>query len=168
MKKVYGVLDLTDWVAQIPVGRATMRVQFAGGALTSYGVTPAEYATDNRFIQTAIEQSIYYKEGRIKLLYTIGQPAEDEQRASERSPETTQSLEFLEDVDESPDGDEVQEQDEQKAQGLMPVAANCLQDAQDYLQDNFGIKSYKVRTKADAQRLASENGIVFTGPGFDD
>lgn len=78
MKKItYGAPRLLDWVAQIKAGAATVKVHFTGGALTSYGVTPAEYTTDNPFIQKVIEQSRYYKEGRIILLRKteIAEPA---------------------------------------------------------------------------------------------
>ena len=69
MEKItYGAPRLVDWVAQIKAGAATVRVHFTGGALTSYGVTPAEYTTANPFIQKVIEQSTYFKEGRIILL----------------------------------------------------------------------------------------------------
>lgn len=58
MEKItYGAPRLVDWVAQIKAGAATVRVHFTGGALTSYGVTPAEYTTANPFIQKVIEQS---------------------------------------------------------------------------------------------------------------
>ena len=69
MEKItYGAPRLVDWVAQIKAGAATVRVHFTGGALTSYGVTPAEYTTANPFIQKVIEQSKYFKEGRITKL----------------------------------------------------------------------------------------------------
>ena len=49
MKKItYGAPNLVDWVAQIKAGAATVRVHFTGGALTSYGVTPAEYSESDR------------------------------------------------------------------------------------------------------------------------
>ena len=42
MEKItYGAPRLVDWVAQIKAGAATVSVHFTGGALTSYGVTPA-------------------------------------------------------------------------------------------------------------------------------
>ena len=69
MEKItYGAPRLVDWVAQIKTGAATVRVHFAGGALTSYGVTPAEYTTSNPFIQKVIENSNYFKEGRIIVM----------------------------------------------------------------------------------------------------
>lgn len=79
MEKItYGAPRLVDWVAQIKAGAATVKVHFTGGAMTSYGVTPAEYTTANLFIQKVIEQSKYFKEGRIiKLRSTtvIPEPA---------------------------------------------------------------------------------------------
>lgn len=75
MEKItYGAPRLVDWVAQIKAGAATVRVHFTGGALTSYGVTPAEYTTTNPFIQKVIEQSCYFKEGRIILLRRTAMP----------------------------------------------------------------------------------------------
>ena len=65
MEKItYGAPRLVDWVAQIKVGAASVRVHFTGGALTSYGVTPAEFTTSNPFIQKVIENSSYFKEDR--------------------------------------------------------------------------------------------------------
>ena len=52
MEKItYGAPRLIDWVAQIKVGAATVRVHFTGGALTSYGVTHAEFSTSDPFLQ---------------------------------------------------------------------------------------------------------------------
>ena len=69
MEKItYGVPGLVDWIAEIKAGAATLRVHFSGGALTTYGVTPAEYTTANPFIQKVIEQSSEFKNGRIITL----------------------------------------------------------------------------------------------------
>ena len=72
MEKVtYGAPQYMDWVAQIKAGAATVTVHFTGGALTVYGVTPAQYTTTNPFIQKAIEMSSYFKEGRITLISRV-------------------------------------------------------------------------------------------------
>lgn len=74
MKKVtYGVVGLIDWKAKIPVGRARISVHFTGGALTKYGVTPAEFTTANPMMQRIIEDSAYYRSGRITVLRTVGE-----------------------------------------------------------------------------------------------
>lgn len=66
--KTYGVCGLMDWTTNIKVGKGAVAVHFTGGALTAYGVTPAKYATANPFFQTVIENSEYYKSGRIQLI----------------------------------------------------------------------------------------------------
>lgn len=89
MEKItYGAPRLVDWVAQIKAGAATVRVHFTGGALTSYGVTPAEYTTANPFIQKVIEQSTYFKEGRIILLRRTALPDVAKPKAPAPKPQT--------------------------------------------------------------------------------
>ena len=51
--------------------------------------------------------------------------------------------------------------------GLTKVEVTCLPDAQAYIQENFNISSYKVRSYETAQRIAAEHGFEFTGGKFD-
>lgn len=193
MEKItYGAPRLVDWVAQIKAGAATVRVHFTGGALTSYGVTPAEYTTANPFIQKVIENSTYYKEGRIILLRKT--EIADTRQPKPRKPkaEAAQQTESTPRPNAESKSDEVQtpaiaatpvvdteqeqsiggptaEADENKTEstGLKNVEVTCLQDAQAYLQENFNISSYKVRSYESAQRAAEEHGVQFTGAKFD-
>lgn len=210
-KRTYGAPRLVDWVAQIKAGAATVRVHFTGGALTSYGVTPAEYTTASPFIQKVIEQSRYYKEGRIILLRKteIDEPSKptkvkkvkpqqprqqvpEEADSTHEAPATPQPTEALvpkkqeetrssveagtetivnHTTDENPDEDEQQSETvtdvAEATDGLTKVEVSCLQDAQAYLQEQFNIASYKVRSYDAAQRAASEHGVVFVGAKFD-
>lgn len=68
MKKTYGVSGMMEWHALIPAGRATVRVPFTGGTVTGYGVSPATFSTENKDVMRLIEDSHYYKSGRIFLL----------------------------------------------------------------------------------------------------
>lgn len=203
-KRTYGAPRLVDWVAQIKAGAATVRVHFTGGALTSYGVTPAEYTTDSPFIQKVIEQSRYYKEGRIILLRKteIAEPAKptkakkvkpqqprqqvpEEPGSTHGAPvtpkptetpapkeqEETQSpadtcTETVENSTEDEQQAEKVSDDTEAADNLNKVEVSCLQDAQAYLQEQFNIASYKVRSYDAAQRAASEHGVVFVGAKF--
>lgn len=70
-KKTYGVSGLIDWQAQIKAGKASLIITFTGGGLTSYGVTPAQYTTENILYQKVIENSKEFKNGKIKLLRSI-------------------------------------------------------------------------------------------------
>lgn len=57
-----------EWNALIPVGRSTLRVRFSGGSATGYGVSPATFATDNRAVQRVIEESSFFRNGKIYVL----------------------------------------------------------------------------------------------------
>lgn len=167
MEKItYGAPRLVDWVAQIKAGAATVKVHFTGGALTAYGVTPAEYTTACPFIQKVIENSSYFKEGRITVLRrsTIKEPKE---LASKAKPAPL--LKVDEPVAETPRLAEtpVEVEVQETTANLTKVEATCLQDAQAYLQEEFNISSYKVRSYEAAQRAAAEHGIQFTGAKFD-
>lgn len=67
-KRVYGVEGMMEWNALIPAGRSTLRVHFSGGTISGYGVTPARYETDNVAICHLIENSFWYKIGKIRRL----------------------------------------------------------------------------------------------------
>lgn len=188
MEKItYGAPRLVDWVAQIKVGAASVRVHFTGGALTSYGVTPAEYTTANPFIQKVIENSSYFKEGRITKLRTTKLPDASKPKAKPKAVNAPQSTpvpqpKVEEPVAETPapapveieaqeatepePATEVQTEETETA-GLTKVEVTCLPDAQAYLQENFNISSYKIRSCEAAQRAAAEHGIQFTGAKFD-
>lgn len=192
MEKItYGAPRLVDWVAQIKVGAASVRVHFTGGALTSYGVTPAEFTTSNPFIQKVIENSSYFKEGRIivQRRAKIEEPQKPAPKAKPKAqpapqPAPAPQPKAEEPVAEAPaptpapveaEAQEAAEPDpaaeaqaeEAEANGITKVPVTCLPDAQAYLQENFNISSYKVRSCEIAQKIAAEHGIQFTGGKFD-
>lgn len=181
-KVTYGAPRLVDWVAQIKAGAATVRVHFTGGALTQYGVTPAEYTTENPFIQKVIEKSVYFKEGRIIVLRRaeISTPPMPTKPAKSKSktvpapkaagvePVAEKPFEAGHEVEEQTVEEAAEESDAESAtDNYKVVEASCLQDAQAYLQEKFNIASYKVRTYDAAQRAAAEHGVRFAGAKFD-
>lgn len=54
----------------IPFAGGNIRVDFTHGSLSTAGVTPAKYKTNNVLIQKAIEGSVKFKKGIIKLIET--------------------------------------------------------------------------------------------------
>lgn len=194
MEKItYGAPRLVDWVAQIKVGAASVIVHFTGGALTSYGVTPAEFTTSDPFIQKVIENSSYFKEGRIIVQRRAeieerqkpapkakpkAQPAVHQQpgpapqpKAEENNvePHTPTPTPVEAEAKESAEPEPIAEAqaEETATAGLTKVEVTCLPDAQAYIQENFNISSYKVRSYETAQRIAAEHGVEFTGGKFD-
>lgn len=159
MEKItYGAPRLVDWVAQIKIGGGSVSVHFTGGALTSYGVTPAEYTTSNPFIQKVIENSSYFKEGRIivQRRATIEEP----EKSAQKKVDTAQGIVKSEKESEAPEN-------ETPIAELTKIDVSCLPDAQAYLQEKFNISTYKIRSCETAQRIAAEHGIQFTGGKFD-
>lgn len=67
-KITYGVIGINEWHTNIPLGKASVRVSFTGGATTLNGVIPASYTTDNPIVQMAIERSQAFLSGKIKKI----------------------------------------------------------------------------------------------------
>lgn len=88
-KKTYGVYNIIEWHAQLQVGKALLKVAFTGGSITTNGVTPATYTTDDPVIQLAIERSREFKSGKIK---TVRNTETKEEIVIERNPEKTKSI----------------------------------------------------------------------------
>lgn len=65
MKITYAVRGMMEWNALIPAGRSTLRVRFSGGSATGYGVSPATFTTNNRAVQRIIEESSFFRNGKI-------------------------------------------------------------------------------------------------------
>lgn len=60
-----------EYQSVIRFGKNTLKVTFSGGSMNAIGVTPATYTTSNFLIQQAIENSMDYKRGRIRIERTI-------------------------------------------------------------------------------------------------
>ena len=67
MTKSYAARGLIEWQMALNVCGAILRFKFTGGSMGSNGVIPAKYTTDNEAIQKLIENSDYFKSGRVYL-----------------------------------------------------------------------------------------------------
>ena len=66
--KKYGAIGVMEWHLNLPVGKATVHVEFKGGFENKYGIHPATFMTTDPIVQTVIERSYYFASGKIKLL----------------------------------------------------------------------------------------------------
>jgi hypothetical protein len=66
--KKYGAIGVMEWQLNLPVGKATVHVEFKGGFENKYGIHPATFMTTDHIVQTVIERSYYFASGKIKLL----------------------------------------------------------------------------------------------------
>lgn len=69
-RKTYAIYGMVEQSVVIPFAGGNIRVDFTHGSLSTAGVTPAKYKTDNVLVQKAIEGSAKYKKGIIKLFAT--------------------------------------------------------------------------------------------------
>ena len=80
-RKTYGVKDLMEWKVFIPVKSkqiSRLEIDFTGGGITGYGVSPARYTTTDRCIQNEIEKSQWFKRRKIFLIKEEEIPLEKE------------------------------------------------------------------------------------------
>lgn len=187
IRKTYGVSGLMDWTTQIKVGKATLNVHFVGGALTAYGVTPAKYSTANPIFQNVIENSDYFKSGRIQLLDTmeVADDAAAKARkaraakaadavvnpATPATPVTEPTTPVVEQPiagnDEQPCGDDAPQgsgdgESEGDADNKVEVADK--NEAIEYLKEHFADKNYtatQLRTKTAFEAACKDCGVEF-------
>lgn len=209
-RKTYGVSGYMEWVALIECGKATVKVHFSGGSLTGYGVTPAEFTTQNPMTQAIIENSKEFKSGKIFLLREIegtgkfkefvrGQHANEgnhlggqaatasaiagtalDADGTSKTPAAASAddeepmSDLINDEETEPADDEESTDDTEAetvedseatvtADGKAIIDVTDLDDARDYLCENFGIARSSLRSNVSVPRAAEEHNIVFRG-----
>jgi hypothetical protein len=209
-RKTYGVSGYMEWVALIECGKATVKVHFSGGSLTGYGVTPAEFTTQNPMTQAIIENSKEFKSGKIFLLREIegtgkfkefvrGQHANEGNHLGGQAAtasaiagtaldaDGTSKTPKVEPTDANePMGDLINDEDTESADdenstdaseaetvedseatvtadGKAIIDVTDIDDARDYLCENFGIARSSLRSNVSVFRAAEEHNIVFRG-----
>lgn len=144
-KKTYGVSGLMEWQARIHCGKAVIVVPFTGGTLTGYGVSPAEYTTDNVVVQRVIEGSDYFRSGRIRLLREIEIASNAEQSAKVEATA-------------------VETHEAPRAEGMENVSVASMEDARAYLLERFSdVSASQLRSKKAIAECARVHNIAFTG-----
>lgn len=123
-----------EWQPIIYAGKAKFCPKFEGGALTAYGITPARYTTKDPLQQHIIENSDYFKEGRIELLCSVEDEAEEA--------ETTEEV-----------------KEEAPAAEIQQMTFASIGDAREYLVDTYGINASSVRSKISVMEEGRRHGI---------
>ena len=143
-KKTYGVQGMIEWHALIPFGRgSTMKVDFTGGTLTGYGISPAKFTTSNKMVQDIIERSMYYKTGKIILMnvYDIGGPVEPQKKRDDAKP--------------------VKKDEESTIVSKEEITVSSIEDAREILKER-GISWTKLKSEEGVIAMAKSLNIEFT------
>lgn len=147
MKKIktYGVMGLMEWQPILHVGKATFRPEFTGGTMSAFGTTPATYTTKDPVVQHIIENSAYFKSGRIELVRenNLEEPAEE--KVAEAKTETQKEETTVEVSSEAE---------------TMQFASTG--DAANYLNEKFGIPKMQLRSRTAAQQAGADHNLNIT------
>lgn len=165
MKKkriTYGVSGMMEYQAVIKVGRNNMKVLFTDGSVSAMGINPATFTTESFMVQHAIENSIDFKRGRIKVVNTT--ELEEELRIERNSDNSAAMNPVATPVKESENPAETQTgiKDDKKADtatAITQVEFSCNDDARDYLEQTFGFVRSKLRNREDILGAGRAHGV---------
>lgn len=144
--KVYGAPGLQEWTLVLGNG-PRLHLHFEHGSQNAFGASPAEYRTDNKFFQTIIEQSNYFKEGRIVLLDEVVLEGEEDDNA------VSSVAESEEQASES--------QEEAQPKLAMKMSFPSVDDAREYAVEKLGVAASSVRSRAALEKALADAGVVF-------
>lgn len=135
------------------------------------------FYTDDEELQEALAK--HHKYGRlfkeVELVKPVAEPAPAPKSApavKEEEVENDEDINDVEDTEEEVDETEneaTEENDEEVQEQEAPVATvkqkhvTDLEDAKNYLADNFGVSRTKIRSKKAIVEVAEANGIMFVG-----
>lgn len=179
---------MMEWIASIPCGKAIVTVPFTGGSLSGYGIVPAQYMTENPFMQAVVENSDYYKNGKIILIREIegsGKyqlPVRNSQSVNHMPGQAATASAIL-DSCLNPDGSGTiargtvaeasasargtemgtEAGTEGVADGMTVVEVTDIDDAREYLVEKFSMARSTLRYKSNVLKEAEERRIKFVG-----
>lgn len=145
--KVYGAPGLLEWNVCLGDSGVRLHLHFDHGSQSPFGASPAEYRTDSKFKQTIIEQSNYFKEGRIVLLdEVVLEGEEDDKAVSSVAESETQASEA---------------QEEAQPELAMKMVFTSVDDAREYAVEKLGVSVTSVRARAALEKTLADAGVVF-------
>lgn len=164
--KTYGVYGLSEWHIIIDVAKRKLSIPFMGGVSKGSGVVPATYTTNNPVVQYGIEESVYFKSGRISIVKEL--VVEDPEPVL--GAEEVGSVDLGEESEEGSsevggDSTEVRELDGSGVGDLQHVHVDSMREAIDYLEEHYpeAMSGVKLLRKKDVSSFASTVGISFEG-----
>lgn len=187
--KTYAVYGIMEWLCQIVVNKKSkISILFCGGSMTGYGVTPALYRTDSPVVQAVIENSYYYKTGKIVLHHTTErQEAETRRQSAPATAPAAETAGKKAAASEIPDGtdrtaaeesiitNEPDSKDSDSIKGLIgPVGekgdqgsvvmkVSDISEARDYLAESYGIARSSMRSIKSVLETAERLNVIFEG-----
>lgn len=157
-KVIYGVPGMLEYQTYISIGKARVKVSFTNGTTNESGRTPASFCTTNLMLQHAIEGSPEFKSGKIQVILRADTD-EDVYIESEHVALSGGGMVTPAIVTEEP----AKEENKPTTINKKTVEVAELDEAREYLVNEFGYKVGQVRTKAQIAEAAARGGIEFIG-----
>ncbi len=145
VRKVYAVFGMLAWKCVIVSGKVQFPISFEDGMYNIDGETPATFETSNPVLQYAIEHSEYFKSKKIVLYKTYELGDNGKHAENKVSQEATK------------------EPVKAESQELSEVNVPDINEAKQYLHENFGIPLVQMRSKDSILNFAKVNKISFVG-----
>lgn len=171
-KTTYGVYNLIEWHALLRMGKATVKVPFTGGSITTQGVTPATFTTEDPVIQFAIEKSPEFLNGKIKVVRSVrlNEMIEIECNGPKIKGDVHMSTPVTHECAAAPAEDcrtctntpvvnEAEASDNTDTTALTQVEFSCNDDAKDYLEQTFGLVRSKLHNREDIINAGKAHGV---------
>lgn len=152
--KIYGAPGLQEWTLVLGNG-PRLHLHFEHGSQNAFGASPAEYRTDNKFFQTIIEQSNYFKEGRIVLLDEVVLEGEEDDNAVSSVAESEAQAVAKSEAQAS------EAQEEAQPELAMRMVFTSVDDAREYAVEKLGVSATSVRARAALEKTLADAGVVF-------
>lgn len=152
--KVYGAPGLQEWTLVLGNG-PRLHLHFEHGSQNAFGASPAEYRTENKFFQTIIEQSNYFKEGRIVLLDEVVLEGEEDDNAV--SPVAESEAQAVAKSEEPAS----EAQKEAQPEVAMKMMFTSVDDAREYAVEKLGVSATSVRARASLEKTLADSGLLF-------
>ena len=160
--KIYGAPGLQEWTLVLGNG-PRLHLHFEHGSQNAFGASPAEYRTENKFFQTIIEQSNYFKEGRIVLLdEVVLEGQEDDNAVSSVAESEAQAVAKSEAQAVAKSEAQASEAQEEALPKLaMKMVFTSVDDAREYAVEKLGVSATSVRARAALEKTLADAGVVF-------
>ena len=152
--KTYGIDGLLEWHGVIESHGVKMKVDFTNGSLTAVGVAPATFTTKNELTQHIIENSDMFKSGRIRIIHSVELPGSNDKDTNVKAQSAAPVLDKDMNAPEAENG---------AGDKVTKVEVSSLDDAKEYLKENFNVAASKLRSRAAILEQAEANGIEFVG-----
>lgn len=171
-RKTYGVFGMVEWSTLVPMGNGNIRIDFTNGCISTRGVDPATFTTDNQVVQIAIESCAKFTSKKIRIIssFQIGETEEPVVKKSLEKANTVDNVgnntldteSTVPEVGEQGTTSDISESGETSGgAGVYPDVKNSQQAKDILMGEPYNISLADLGNKAAIQAKAAAIGVSF-------